>query len=52
MGFFDGFIEFFEAFVLRGEAAFRGSVYDEDDFAFVFFQRDWLAFLCLAYGSA
>lgn len=32
--FYDFFVESFKAFELRGEAAFGGGVYDEDDFVF------------------
>ena len=44
--FLDGFVEFFEAFVLWGEAAFGGGVYDEDDFSFVAVEGDGVAFFC------
>lgn len=40
---FVGLVDFFEGFVLRGEAAFAGGVDDEDNFAFVFFERLFFA---------
>ena len=45
MIFFDFLVEGFEAFELRGEAAFGGGVYDEDDFVFEGGERVGLAFL-------
>lgn len=44
--FLEGFVEFFEAFVLWGETAFGGGVDDEDDFSFVAFEGDRGAFFC------
>ena len=44
--FFDALVKFLEAFILGREAAFGGRVDNEDDFAFVFGERDRLAFLC------
>ena len=40
------FVEGLETFVLGREATFGGCVDNEDDFAFVFGERDRLAFLC------
>lgn len=42
----DFFVQGFEAFELRGEAAFGGGVDDEDDFAFGVDERVGLAFFC------
>jgi hypothetical protein len=42
----DLLVEVLEALVLGCEAAFRGCVYDEDDFAFVGFEGDGVSFLC------
>jgi hypothetical protein len=42
----DLFVEALETLVLGREAAFRGCVYDEDDFAFVGFEGDGVSFLC------
>jgi hypothetical protein len=51
----DFFVEGFEAFELRGEAAFGGGVDDEDDFAFGVDEGVGLALFCwgewwLAWG--
>jgi hypothetical protein len=46
------FIQFLQSFVLRRETAFRGCVYDEEDFAFVGVEGDGLAFLWRAVGLA
>jgi len=42
----DLFVEVLETLVLGCEAAFRGCVYDEEDFAFVGFEGDGISFLC------
>jgi hypothetical protein len=42
----DALIKLLEAFVLGRETTFGGCVDNEDDFAFVFGERDRLAFLC------
>lgn len=42
----DFLIQLLETFILRREAAFRCSVDDENDFAFVAFEGDGLAFFC------
>jgi len=42
----DLLVQRLEALVLGREAAFGGSVYDEDDFAFIDFEGDSGAFLC------
>jgi hypothetical protein len=42
----DLFVEVLETLVLGCEAAFRGCVYDEEDFAFVGFEGDGVSFLC------
>jgi hypothetical protein len=44
------FVELFQSFVLRRQAAFRGDVYDEQDFAAVVGERGALAIDC-AYGD-
>ena len=44
--FFNLLVELFEPFELRGEAAFGGGVYDEDDFVLEGRKRVGLAFLC------
>jgi hypothetical protein len=44
LGYF--FVEVLETLVLGCEAAFRGCVYDEEDFAFVGFEGDGISFLC------
>jgi hypothetical protein len=49
---FNGFIELLQSLVLRRETAFRGCVYDEEDFAFVGVEGDGLAFLWRRVGSA
>ena len=43
MGGGDFFVEFLEAFKLRGEAAFAGCVYDEDCFALETGGVEWFA---------
>ena len=47
----DFLVEFLEAVELRGEAAFRGSVDDEDDFAFEVGEREGLASLYRSWKS-
>jgi hypothetical protein len=42
----DALVKLLEAFVLGREATFGGCVDNEDDFAFVFGERNRLAFLC------
>jgi hypothetical protein len=42
----DALIKLLETFILGREATFGGCIDNEDDFAFVFGERDWLAFLC------
>jgi len=42
----DALIKLLETFVLGREATFGGCVDNEDDFAFVFGERNRLAFLC------
>lgn len=46
------FIKLLQSFILRRESAFRGCVYDEEDFAFIGVKGDSLAFLCWAVVSA
>ena len=48
---FDFLVKGFEAFELRGEAAFRGCVDDEDDFVFELGQVVGLVFLYCAEGG-
>jgi hypothetical protein len=42
----DALVKLLEAFVLGREATFGGCVDNEDDFSFVFGERNRLAFLC------
>jgi hypothetical protein len=42
----DALIELLEAFILGREATFGGCVDNEDDFAFIFGERDRLTLLC------
>ena len=44
--FYDFLVEVFEAFELRGKAAFGGGVYDEDDFVLEGGKRVGFASLC------
>lgn len=47
---FDGLVEGFKALELRGEAAFRGSVDDKDDFALQRGKGEGLSLFCLTVG--
>lgn len=46
----DGFVEGFQPFELRGEAAFGGGVDDEDDFVFEGGEGVGLALFCFERG--